>query len=152
MTAIAPNCPMSVQLCEIAVRTISAANSNSRPGRIQQTDNRLDGASRGSGLLEEWRLDRTPGQRDGGSVINVQRAKKNGQPAVLDVQFTFLTLPNGRQRAINGSLTDLETSTGTSDNEGTVTAHKTTHRKPNSLAAALRVVVRGSPSVPESER
>jgi len=88
----------------------------------------------------------------GGSVINVQRAKKNGQPAVLDVQFTYLTLPNGRQRAINGSLTDLETSTGTSDNEGTVTAHKTTHRKRNSLAAALRVVVRGSPSVPESER
>ena len=64
-----------------------------------------------------------------GRVINVQRAKKKGEPAVLDVQFTSLSLPNGRQRAINGSLTDLETSTGNSDNEGSVTAHKTSHRK-----------------------
>lgn len=48
---------------------------------------------------------------------------------MLDVQFTSLTLPNGRQREINGSLTDLETSTGTSDNEGTVRAKKTSHRK-----------------------
>ena len=64
-----------------------------------------------------------------GSVINVQRAQKNGKPAVLDVQFTSITLPNRRQRAINGSLTDLDTSTGTSDNEGSVTAHKTSKRK-----------------------
>lgn len=64
-----------------------------------------------------------------GNVTNVQRAKKNGAPAVLDVQFTALTLPNGRQRAINGSLTDLDSSTGTSDNEGSVSAHKTSHRK-----------------------
>ncbi len=64
-----------------------------------------------------------------GRVINVQRAQKKGKPAVLDVQFTGITLPNGRQRALNGSLTDLDTSTGTSDNEGTVTAHKTSHRK-----------------------
>ena len=64
-----------------------------------------------------------------GRVINVQRAQKKGKPAVLDVQFTGISLPNGRQRAINGSLTDLDTSTGTSDNEGSVTAHKTSHRK-----------------------
>jgi hypothetical protein len=64
-----------------------------------------------------------------GRVINVQRAKKKGEPAVLDVQFTSLSLPNGRQRAINGSLTDLETSTGNSDNEGSVTAHKTQSSK-----------------------
>ena len=69
------------------------------------------------------------GSTVGGRVINVQRAQKKGKPATLDVQFTSLTLPNGRQRAINGSLTDLESSTGTSDNEGTVTAHKTSHRK-----------------------
>lgn len=69
------------------------------------------------------------GSTVGGRVINVQRAQKNGKPATLDVQFTSLTLPNGRQRAINGSLTDLESSTGSSDNEGTVTAHKTSHRK-----------------------
>jgi hypothetical protein len=55
----------------------------------------------------------TAGKHGNGRVINVQRAKKKGEPAVLDVQFTSLSLPNGRQRAINGSLTDLETSTGT---------------------------------------
>lgn len=64
-----------------------------------------------------------------GRVINVQRAQKNGKPAVLDVQFTSLHLPNGYRRALNGSLTDLESSTGTSDNEGSVTAHKTSRRK-----------------------
>jgi hypothetical protein len=69
------------------------------------------------------------GSTVGGRVINVQRAKKNGEPAVLDVQFTSLTLPNGRQRAINGSLTDLDTSTGKSDDEGSATAKKTSHRK-----------------------
>lgn len=64
-----------------------------------------------------------------GQVVNVQRAQKNGKPAVLDVQFTSLRLPNGARRAINGSLTDLDSSTGTSDNEGSVTAHKTSNRK-----------------------
>ena len=64
-----------------------------------------------------------------GRVTSVQRAQKNGKPATLDVQFTSLHLPNGYRRALNGSLTDLESSTGTSDNEGTVTAHKTSHRK-----------------------
>jgi hypothetical protein len=69
------------------------------------------------------------GSTVGGRVINVQRAQKNGKPAVLDVQFTSLELPNGYRRALNGSLTDLETSTGSSDNEGSVTAHKTSRRK-----------------------
>jgi hypothetical protein len=64
-----------------------------------------------------------------GRLVNVQRAQKNGKPAVLDVQFTSVRLPNGLRRAINGSLADLESSTGTSDNEGSVTAHKTSHRK-----------------------
>lgn len=69
------------------------------------------------------------GSTVGGRVVNVQRAQKKGTPAVLDVQFTALRLPNGFRRAINGSLTDLESSTGSSDNEGSVTAHKTSHRK-----------------------
>jgi hypothetical protein len=60
-----------------------------------------------------------------GRVTNVQRAKKNGEPATLDVQFVALRLPNGVSRSISGSLTDLENS----DNEGTVTAKKTSHRK-----------------------
>lgn len=64
-----------------------------------------------------------------GSVVSVQRAQKNGKPAVLDVVFTSLRLPNGVNRTINGSLSDLSSSTGTSDNEGTVTGHKTSNRK-----------------------
>lgn len=64
-----------------------------------------------------------------GAVTNVQRAQKNGKPAALDVQFTSLKLPNGRRVAINGSLTDLSTSNSKSDNEGTVSANKTSHRK-----------------------
>jgi len=64
-----------------------------------------------------------------GHVTAVQRAAKKGTPATLDVQFTSITLPNGIQRHLNGSLTDLSESGGTSDNEGTVTAKKTSHRK-----------------------
>lgn len=64
-----------------------------------------------------------------GKVTQVQRAQKNGTPATLDVQFVSLKLPNGRTHAINGSLVDLSSSGGTSDNEGTVTAKKTSHRK-----------------------
>jgi|GEM_PF-747058 len=63
-----------------------------------------------------------------GRVSNVQRAQKNGKPAVMDVAFVSLRLPNGLHHAISGSLTDLESSTGNSNNEGSVTAHKTSHR------------------------
>jgi hypothetical protein len=69
------------------------------------------------------------GSTIGGQVTNVQRAQKNGKPATLDVVFTSIPLPNAAHRAINGSLTDLESSTGTSDNEGQVAASKTSHRK-----------------------
>lgn len=64
-----------------------------------------------------------------GQVTNVVRAQKNGKPATLDVLFTSLRLPNGVRRSLNGSLTELDSSSGTSDNEGTVTAKKTSHRK-----------------------
>lgn len=57
-----------------------------------------------------------------GQVTNVVRAQKNGKPATLDVVFTSLRLPNGVRRTLNGSLTELDSSSGTSDNEGTVTA------------------------------
>jgi len=63
-------------------------------------------------------------------VTNVQRAQKNGKPAMMDVQFISLKLPNGRIAHINGSLTDLESSQGSKSNdEGTITAKKTSHRK-----------------------
>jgi len=64
-----------------------------------------------------------------GRVVNVSRAGKGGEPASLDVQFTSVKLPNGVRHAINGSLTDLTDSGSKSDNEGTVTADKTSHRK-----------------------
>ena len=58
-----------------------------------------------------------------GKVTNVQRAQKNGKPAMMDVQFISLKLPNGRIAHINGSLTDLESSQGSKSNdEGTITA------------------------------
>jgi hypothetical protein len=64
-----------------------------------------------------------------GQVTAVQRAQKNGKPATLDVVFTNLRLPNTIRRSINGSLTDLQSSKGNSDNEGTITANKTSKRK-----------------------
>jgi hypothetical protein len=65
-----------------------------------------------------------------GTVTQVQRAQKKGQPATMDVSFVSLKLPNGYVRHINGSLTELTSSSGsTSDNEGTITAKKTSHRK-----------------------
>jgi len=65
-----------------------------------------------------------------GRVTQVQRAQKKGTPATMDVEFVSLKLPNGYVRQINGSLTELTSSSGSaSDNEGTITAKKTSHRK-----------------------
>jgi hypothetical protein len=69
------------------------------------------------------------GSKITGRVTNVQRARKNGEPATMDVQFVSLRLPNGVHTAINGSLAELSTSNSSSDNEGTVTANRTSHRK-----------------------
>ena len=63
-----------------------------------------------------------------GEVSNVKRAGRKGEPATLDVRFVGLRLPNGTRRQLSGSLADLDSSSGTSDNEGTVTAGKTSHR------------------------
>jgi hypothetical protein len=63
-----------------------------------------------------------------GVVTNVQRAAKDGKPATMDVRFTSFTLPNGVRHTMNGSLTDLSSSGGKSDNEGTVSANKTSKR------------------------
>jgi hypothetical protein len=64
-----------------------------------------------------------------GRVSNIQRAQKKGKPGTMDVEFVSLKLPNGRVLHLNGSLTDLSTSSGSSDNEGTVSGSKTSHRK-----------------------
>lgn len=64
-----------------------------------------------------------------GKVTHIQRAQKKGVPATMDVEFISLKLPNGHVHSLNGSLTDLSSSKGTSDNEGTISANKTSHRK-----------------------
>lgn len=53
-----------------------------------------------------------------GRVNSVTRAKKGGDPGTIDVSFVEVKLPNGTRRAINGSLTDLNTKKAKSDNEG----------------------------------
>ena len=54
-----------------------------------------------------------------GRVGAVQRAKKGGDPGTIDVSFTQVKLPNGATRAINGSLSDLNSDDAKSDSEGT---------------------------------
>lgn len=53
-----------------------------------------------------------------GRVDSVQRAKKGGDPGAIDVSFVEVRLPNGTRRAINASLTDLNSDDAKSDNEG----------------------------------
>ena len=64
-----------------------------------------------------------------GRVDSVQRAVKGGKPGSIDVSFRQVKLPNGRVRTINGSLTDLDSKTGKSDEEGTASGDKMKHRK-----------------------
>jgi hypothetical protein len=63
-----------------------------------------------------------------GHVNTVKAAEKGGKPGQIDVNFISLRLPNGKSRAINGSLTDLSGKTS-SDNEGTATGKKMNNRK-----------------------
>lgn len=64
-----------------------------------------------------------------GRVNSVKAAAKGGKPGEIDASFISLRLPNGRVRAINGSLTDLDAGKTTSDNEGTASAKKMGNRK-----------------------
>lgn len=54
-----------------------------------------------------------------GRVDSVTAAKKGGDPGSISATFVEVKLPNGSRRAINGSLTDLDTKSAKSDNEGT---------------------------------
>ena len=54
-----------------------------------------------------------------GRVDSVKAAKKGGDPGQISVSFVSVRMPNGSTRAINGSLTDLNTKQAKSDNEGT---------------------------------
>ena len=64
-----------------------------------------------------------------GRVDSVQAGRKGGKPGSIDVSFVSVRLPNGKSRAISGSLTDLDTAKGKSDNEGTASGDKTKNRK-----------------------
>lgn len=64
-----------------------------------------------------------------GRVDVVKKAAKGGKVGELDAHFIQVRLPNGRTRAINGVLTDLDAGKTTSDNEGTATGDRMKHRK-----------------------
>ena len=64
-----------------------------------------------------------------GRVDSVAAAAKGGKVGTIDASFTSVRLPNGRLRAINGSLADLDSKSAKSDNEGTASGDKTKHRK-----------------------
>ena len=64
-----------------------------------------------------------------GRVDTVKRAANGGKPGEIDVSFTQVRLPNGRTRAINGSLTELGGGDTRSDNEGTASGKPMKNRK-----------------------
>jgi hypothetical protein len=64
-----------------------------------------------------------------GRVDTVKPARKGGNPGEIGVSFVSVQLPNGSVRAINGSLTDLNTKSAKSDNEGTASGDKMKNRK-----------------------
>jgi nucleoid-associated protein YgaU len=64
-----------------------------------------------------------------GRVDTVRPAAKGGKPGQIDVSFVQVRLPNGRTRAINGSLADLDSDDAKSDTEGTASGDRMKHRK-----------------------
>lgn len=64
-----------------------------------------------------------------GRIDMVKPARKEGRPGEIDAHFISVRLPNGKSRAINGSLTDLNADGMRSDNEGTVAGKKMERRK-----------------------
>ena len=64
-----------------------------------------------------------------GRIDAVTAADKKGKAGSIDAHFIAVRLPNGRSRAINGSLTDLTQGKTSSDSEGTANAKGMSHRK-----------------------
>lgn len=69
------------------------------------------------------------GSKVSGRVTSVQPARKEGKPGTIDVTFYNLRTPNGVSRAINGTLTELNTDDAKSDSEGTASGDKMKNRK-----------------------
>lgn len=63
-----------------------------------------------------------------GRIDTVRPAANKGRPGEIDARFTQIRLPNGKKRAINGSLSELIGGTRV-DNEGTATGTKMKNRK-----------------------
>ncbi len=70
-----------------------------------------------------------PGSSITGRVDSVTPAAKGGHVGSIGVTFVSVNLPNGRKRSINGSLSELDTSSAKSDNEGAASGDRTNHRK-----------------------
>ncbi len=64
-----------------------------------------------------------------GKVDRVVPAKKGGNPGQIAVSFVSVKLPDGSTRAINGSLTELNTKQAKSDNESVASGDKMKNRK-----------------------
>lgn len=69
------------------------------------------------------------GSEIAGRVNAVTKAQKGGKPGSLDMSFNQVILPNGQKRAINGTLTELDSDDAKSDNEGTASGDRMKHRK-----------------------
>lgn len=64
-----------------------------------------------------------------GRVDSVARATKGGKAGTISATFIQVILPNGARRAINGSLTDLNSDNARSDAEGTASGDRMKNRK-----------------------
>lgn len=64
-----------------------------------------------------------------GRVTSVRAARKGGNPGEIGVTFFNVRIPNGRNYAINGSLTSLDSDDAKSDNESTARGDKMKNRK-----------------------
>lgn len=64
-----------------------------------------------------------------GKITAVTPAAKGGKPGSIDVDFIEIKTPTGAKYAITGDLTELDSKTAKSDNEGSASGSKMNHRK-----------------------
>jgi hypothetical protein len=64
-----------------------------------------------------------------GKITAVTPAAKGGKPGSIAVDFIEVRTPGGKKYAISGDLTELDSKTAKSDNEGTASGDKMKHRK-----------------------
>jgi hypothetical protein len=64
-----------------------------------------------------------------GKITALTPAAKGGKPGSIDVDFIEVKTPIGTRYAINGDLTELDSKTAKSNNEGSASGDKMKHRK-----------------------